>query len=359
VTGAGDHRAVAPLSPLLRASRLLPLLSLLAGCAGLFAQGTSLSGPPLVDPPRRPGKTLVLVAMPDSPSFHAVRRTLVSELQTDFDVKTLLVNAQTTGRQFAGAVEESHAAAVVVMDNPTIKLYRAYQTSHAGPGAPAGAAAGIPAVVAMSSFLEELHGQLPNTTGVAYEVPGVTAFVHLRAIVKHPVRRVGVVHRPVFAAFIERQKALAAKEQVELVPVAVSADPSPQEVKAALRRLRTQGGIDTLWILNDNRLLRSAPFLDSAWRAEVAAMDAKVIVGVEALVSEDAHFGAFAVVPDLDALGMQTANLVFELADRQWNATGLPVEPPISTRTVGNVREIRQRFGLRPGALARIDRIVE
>ncbi|MEA2697373.1 MAG: hypothetical protein QOI66_1644 [Myxococcales bacterium] len=327
----------------------------LGGCAHVFPAAVA---PPALtaDPPRRPGKPLVLVAMPDSPSFHAVRRTLVNELKKDFDVQTQLVDTQTTADSFRAALEHSGAAAVVVMDNRTIKLYRGYQATRA---ASAATGPGIPAVVAMSSFLEEIHPQVPNSTGVTYEVPGVSAFVRLRDIVKTPVRRVGVIHRPVFRDFIERQRALAAKEQIELVAVAVSADPDRREVQAALRKLKTGPPIDALWVLNDNRLLQGAEFLETAWRTGAAALDAPVIVGVAALVSEEAHFGTFAVVPDLDALGVQTANLVFELAERQWSAEGIPVELPVSTVTVANIREIRLRFGLREGALQRIDRVVE
>jgi hypothetical protein len=327
---------------------------LLGSCAGvLTGDAGRVTASAASDPPRRPGMPLVVVAMPDSPAFQTVRRTLVSELAKDFDVSTHLIDSKTTDGQFRDDLEDSGASAVVLMDNRTIKLYRAYQAGHAA------GTAFIPAVVTMSSFLEELHPQLPGSSGVAYEVPGVIAFVRLRDIVKTPVRRVGVIHRPVFHDFIERQKTLAAKEQIELVPIAVSANPDPKEVQAALRRLKTGPPIDALWILNDNRLLPSGEFLETAWRAGADALDVPVIVGIAALVSEEAHLGTFAVVPDLDALGVQTANLVFELSDRHWKADGLPVELPVSTVTVGNLRQLRQRFGLRDGALQRIDRTVE
>lgn len=327
----------------------------LPACAGWLSTGRT-PAPPLVDPPRRAGKPLVMVAMPDSPPFATVRRSLVSELGKDFDVVTRVVDAKTTDAQFRADLEGSGAAGVVLMDNRTVKLYRAYQAARAT--APA-AGPSVPAVVTMASFLEELQPEVPNSTGVAYEVPGVTAFVRLRDIVKTPVRRVGVIHRPVFRQFIARQSALAAKEQIELLPVPVSANPDPKEVQAALRRLKSGPKIDALWILNDNRLLQNGEFLETAWRSGAAALDVPVVVGIAALCSEEAQLGTFAVVPDLEALGVQTANLVFELAERRWNAAGMTVELPISTVTVGNIREIRHRFGLRDGALQQIDSVVE
>ena len=48
----------------------------------------------------------------------------------------------------------------------------------------------------MTSLLEEASARLKNITGIAYEVPGVTAFVNLRMVVSTPINRIGVVFRP-------------------------------------------------------------------------------------------------------------------------------------------------------------------
>ncbi|HEY0707782.1 MAG TPA: hypothetical protein VGG33_13345 [Polyangia bacterium] len=342
-------------APMWRAACLvLPLAIVLSGCAGFFSSPPPPTPAPLVDPPRRAGRPLVLIAMPDSASFHTVRRTLIDEVKSDFDVETEIIKAGTTPIQLRDRLQSSGAAAVVLMDNPTIKLYRACQAA-VPPGQPPVPAA----VVVMASFLEEASARLPNVSGVAYEVPAVTALVNLRAIIDRPIRRVGVVHRPVFQRFLARQTELAAREQIELVPVAVSAHPSAEEIRAALRQLRRSAQIDALWVLNDNQLLRNAAFLAAAWRPELAAMDVPVIVGTPALVGHEAQFGTFAVVPDLDALGVQAANLVFEVAENGWKASGISVEPPISTVTIGNMRQLRQRFGLREDGATRIDRRID
>jgi hypothetical protein len=346
----------------------LVLLSLLVGSGGCAGAGARAAGgaSPVVsptpsadadariqDPPRRPGKPLVLVAMPDSASFRAVRSALVNELEQTFDIATQLVDSRTTPADFSAQIHRAQPSCVVLMDNPTIKLYRAYQSGKQ-PGAPMPAA-----VVVMSSFLEELRSQLRNVTGVAYEVPGVTAFVNLRSVIARPVSRVGVIHRPPFRKFIERQKALATKEQIELVAAEVPKDPDASEVRDALRRLSTSGRVDTLWVLNDNGLLRDAAFLESAWRGEMASMRVPVIVGVPGLVSGEARFGGFAVVPDLAGLGVQAANVVFELSETGWRAQHLPIELPVSTLTLVNLERIQQTWGLRAGAMRRIDKVVE
>jgi hypothetical protein len=167
------------------------------------------------------------------------------------------------------------------------------------------------------------------------------------------------VHRASFRRFMERQRALAAKEEITLVPVEVSTQPTAGEVRGALRSLRETGKIDALWVLNDSGLLKDAQFLESVWRPELGALGVPVVVGVPTLVTAQAQLGNFAVLPDLEAMGVQAANVLFEISESGWAAGGHPVELPIATVTVGNVRQLEQRFGLKPGAAGRIDRVVE
>jgi hypothetical protein len=335
-----------------RLALLLVVCLGLGACAngGLPAENGHPTAPPLVDPPRRAGKALVLLAMPDSASFRTVRRALVDEIKKDFDVSTSIVDARTSLDEFRRRVDAAQPACLVLMDNPTVKLYRSYQKSHQGPPPPA--------LVVMSSFLEELRADLPNASGVAYEVPGVTAFVNLRSVIERPVNRVGVLHRSSFKRFVERQKTLAAKEQITLVPVEVPSDPTTSDVRQALKSLASSN-IDALWVLNDNGLLKDGQFLESAWRPELAALGVPVVVGVPTLVSADARFGTFAVLPDLEAMGVQAANVLFEISESGWRAGEHPVELPVSTVTVVNMRQVKEHFGLREGATRRIDKVIE
>jgi hypothetical protein len=335
--------------------RLLLVLLVLSSCKPPPQGPEPVAGPApeqpaLVDPARRAGKQLVLVAMPDSASFRSVRRALVDEIKKDFDVLTHIVDGKTTLSDFSFAIDSNKPTCVVLMDNPTVRLFRAYQKSHHGP---------TPAVlVVMASFLEEVRGDLSNSSGVAYEVPGVTAFVNLRSVIERPVNKVGVVHRPSFRRFLTRQKALAAKEQVKVISEEVPAEPTAADVRNALAKLRS-AGVDALWVLNDNALLRDAQFLEAAWRPEIAALGVPVVVGVPTLVSAEARFGTFAVLPDLDALGVQAANVLFEVSESDWKAGQHAVELPVSTVTVVNMRQVREHFGLREGASRRIDKSIE
>jgi hypothetical protein len=337
------------------------LACLVAGCATRTSApataSTALPSGPAVDalaadPPRRAGKPLVLIAMPDLDSFRTVRRSLLREIRRDFDVVTTLVDGQTTADSFVATLNGSHPDCAVLMNNPTVNLYRAYQHQRRGKGPV------IPAVIVMSSFLEELRGQFDNATGVAFEVPGVTSFVQLRSILDRPLGRVGVVHRPAFRHFVKRQAELASREQITLLSQSVPGDATPDDVRRALLGLKASG-VDALWILNDNRLLGDDDFLEAGWRQAIEELAVPVIVGVPALVKPELRFGTLAVLPDLGALGVQTANLLLHVAEDKWQAKRRPVELPVSTLTLVNMQQTRQRYQLRPGALERIDRKIE
>jgi hypothetical protein len=329
------------------------LLLALAGCRPALTPAPGvIDRPSLADPPRHPGRPLLLVAMPDSAPFQAVRRSLIDELRNDFDIATFLVSARTQLPEFAARIDREGPRALVLMDNPVLSLYRRYARQK-GAGRPI-----PPAVAVMTSFLEQLP-DLHNTTGVAYEVPGVTAFVQLRSIIARQLKKVAVLHRPRFRELVQRQGRLAAKEQITLLPIEVSAEPSPEEIRTVLRRLREDGEIDAIWILNDNGLLRDAGFLSQAWRPEISRFRVPVIVGLPSLVSAEAQFGDFAVVPDHDALGVQAAQLVFKVAEADWQVHGHPVELPVSTVTVANLKRLAELAGLREGAEERVDKVVE
>ena len=64
-------------------------------------------------------------------------------------------------------------------------------------------------------------------------------------------------------------------------------------------------------------------------------------------------------MPDYEALGLQAANLLFELAEDGWRVETHPVELPLSVKTVVDVRLVRANFGLRPDALKHIDKALE
>jgi hypothetical protein len=326
------------------------------GCAPLGARGprmdSATAAARVVDPPRRDGAPLLFVAMPIAPAFLETRKALVAEASGTFNVTTFVVTPETRPADFRAALDAAAPACIVLMNNGTVRMYRDYQRERPAATFP-------PAVIIMTSFLEDTRREIKRATGIAYEVPGVTAFVSLRALIHAPVARVGVVHSPYARTFVGRQRALALKEQIELVSIEVGGEaPNAREVQGALDALKRYHHIDVLWVLNDNRLLKDGRFLREAWMPALKALGVPVVVGAAPLLNPSSPFGTFAVLPDHAALGAQAANLIFDLADNDWRVEDHAIELPISTVKVLDVRSARE-FGLRDSAADHVDRPLE
>jgi putative ABC transport system substrate-binding protein len=343
-------------------SRLLLASALLLGACATTGGGGGEAGEGMTatssfaDPLPRSGAATILIAMPTFADFIDVRRGLVAEVQKNFNVSTVPVTKETTAAQLGAAIDRTSPACVVLMNNSTVALFRQYKESLGAKPAP-------PAVVVMASFLERTRATLPKSTGIAYEVPGVTAFRSLRAVILAPVRKVGVVYRPGFKEYIDKQKELAATEQIELVAVEVAKDISASDLKDVIVALAPK--VDALWMLNDNGLIRDGRFLDDSWRAALQKVTTEqnlklpLIVGLPNLVDPVSPLGTIAVVPDHETLGLQTANLIFDVADDGWKVEDHAIELPLSVKTVVDVKQARDRFGLQPDALHHIDRAIE
>jgi hypothetical protein len=326
------------------------------GCAPLRAHGPGIdkatAATQVVDPPRQDGAPLLFVAMPIAPAFQETRKALVAEASGTFNVTTFVITPDTQAADFRAALDAAAPACIVLMNNSTVRLYRDYQRERPGATFP-------PAVIVMTSFLEDIRREIKRATGIAYEVPGVTAFVSLRALIRAPMARVGVVHSPYARTFVGRQRALAMKEQIELVSIELGGEaPNARELQGAIDALKRYHHIDALWVLNDNRLLKDGRFLREAWMPALKSLGVPVVVGAAPLLNPSSPFGTFAVLPDHAALGAQAANLIFDLADNDWRVEDHAIELPISTVKVLDVRSA-QEFGLRDGAPNHVDRPLE
>jgi putative ABC transport system substrate-binding protein len=344
-----------------RLATLSAILLCLAGCATTGNDhGDPTRGSTVIDPPARPGAPDLLIAMPTSINFTEVRKSLVSEVQKNFNIHTLAVGPETKVADLAAAIQTTKPVCIVLMNNATMGLYRQYQATHPTAATP-------PAVLLMASFVEEVQSHLKRATGIAYEVPGVTAFVNLRSVMNAPINRVGVIYRPPFRKFVEHQKSLAAKEHVEIVAVSVPNDVTAAGLRDAIHGLadggkvggQASGKVDAIWMLNDNGLVRDEEFVDDAWRVELSDAKLPLIVGVANFVDPSSPLGTLAVVPDHEALGLQAANLIFDLSENDWQVESHPVELPLSVKTVVDVKQVRANFGLRADALKHIDKALE
>lgn len=299
---------------------------------------------------KRDASRSVLVCMPETDQTKEVWSSLADELGREFELIALNVNDRDSAASIARGIERHRPAGLVLMNNPTVASYRNYQNASGPRQFP-------PAVIVMSSFLDGQRDMPAASTGISYEVPLITVVTNLRKLVAKRIERVGVVVRKPLAGFVDRQAALAQLEQTHVVREVVSENPNASEIKRALRLLKER--VDALWILNDDRLL-NGKLIAEGW---LPALNERPwvpnIVGAASLVSPAQSFGTFAVLPDHAALGVQAANLIFDIADNDWSVPEHGAELPVSTTTTVDLPQVLERFALREGALAQVDRILE
>lgn len=272
--------------------------------------------------PRRSQLPMVVVLSQSQRVVLPYQAALRSELADDFDVWSWPVDGEADWQATQRLIEQWRPVVVVLVDNPTAVHYRDWAANR--PSLPA-------AILVMSAFVEELQPTVPNSVAVAFESPAVTSLVAVRALLERRINRVGVLYRERFSAFIERQRRQLADERITLVSERLSMNPSPGELRRGLKRLRRQG-VDALWVTNDDALLSKA-MLAGVWLPFAERYPMPIVVGVPSLVGRQVHFGLYAAAPDIEALGVQTADLVIELRARDYRADGRRVLPPLSART--------------------------
>jgi hypothetical protein len=303
----------------------------------------------IIPPTKRAHPDAVVVFLPMDAAVEPVWVALRDELSPEMDAIPIPISKSSTTRDLAQAIAEYSPKCVVLIDNKTTNLYARYQASAPQQSFP-------PALILLSSYAG-MYENIRNATGIAYEVPLLLSTTRLRNFVATPIERVGVLYRRAFHRYVRGQARLAKTEEVEVVAVQVPDDASPRDVAIALSELR--GRIDALWILNDNALL-TPEHIQESWLPALAKAPLLTIVGIPGLVTKDVRFGTFAVVPDLGALGVQAATLIYDLAGNGWRIPdNLHIEEPLSLRTVLDVRTARKHFNFKESTLGELSDVVQ
>lgn len=324
------------------------LVAFTAAAGGGEASPTPDGGP--VDRPAVGGAVLVLG--PQIAAANQVVSGLADELADPYQIVERRVTAETPVEVLSQIMRTIEPRVLVLLDNPTVRLYRAFQaTRPPGTRFP-------PAIVLMAAFLDQASAGLQNTTGISYEVPAVTGFVNLRSLLGRPLRKVGVLYRHGFEGLVARQGELAASEGFTLAGRALDEGDRLKAVKRGLRRLLDYDHVDAIWVLNDNALVDPA-LLARAWLPVLRHGHVPVLVGVSSLVSAKLGFGTFAVLPDHRALGAQAARLIDDLAEANWVVGARRAQLPIAVEKVLDGDLARSLGPLREEKLREVDRLIE
>jgi hypothetical protein len=294
---------------------------------------------------RKDVPTITVLAPPDAQLLPVVKQ-LRNELEDDFDVLVTAVDGKLDTPESIGRVlAHDHPKAVVLLNNSTARIYRKWARSTTSPPV---------SIILMASFAEELQHSIPNSVGIAYEVPAVTSFVGLRGLGK-PVNRVGVIYRKALAHYVTAQEGLAKVESISFTTEELPENFEARDLKAALVRMK-RAGIDVLWLPNDNGLLTRL-LVAKVWLPYLERLELPVIVGVPSLVRADYAFGVYGAIPDPEALAIQAADLIIDLSESDWSSEGQSVRLPLSARTYVSA-PLSRRFGVLSSRLQSVDVVV-
>ena len=287
----------------------------------------------------------ISVLAPADPQLVPVVKQLRNELE-DFNVLVTAIDADHDTPEIVGRVlAHDQPKAVVLLNNSTARIYRKWaRTTATRPVS----------IILMASFAEELQRSIPNSVGIAYEVPAVTSFVGLRALGK-PVNRVGVVYRKALAHYVSAQQGLAKVESISFVSEELPEQFEARDLKAALVRMK-RAGVDVLWLPNDNGLLTRL-LVAKVWLPYLDRLELPVIVGVPSLVRADYAFGVYGAIPDPEALAIQAADLIIDLSQKDWSSEGQSVRLPLSAKTYVSA-PLSRRFGVLAERLQNVDVVV-
>lgn len=294
-------------------------------------------------------KPTIVCLMPYTKDTSKVFDVMYSEIGQDFNLVSEHVTVDTSISELGNMLESISPDAIVLMNNPTVRLYQSYQKKlgfeHSYP----------PAMILLTSYARETAVGAKSTFGIMYEIPGVTLFTNLRNLLEKKVERVGVISREGFEAFVSEQRDLMKIEEFELINQPVRSRPSPREIRLAVKRLYRRK-VDALWVLNDNGILRP-DLIMKGWVPALSQLNLPAVVGVSTLVSDTVEFGSFGVLPDHTALGVQAANLLFDLADLDWVVSEAKFELPFSVRLVVDANQAN-RVGFIEDYRLKVDRVI-
>lgn len=275
----------------------------------------------------------VLVAKPQGIAFEQALRGIAEELSDSCTVRVCPAN---DGDSLRNLLQSDRPNVVVLMDNTAVGSYRRVLRKVTLDSPP-------PVIACLGADIGAAIKGLPNATGIAYEVPIVTSVVALRSALGMSVERVGVVHREIMTDLVERGRAFCAKEDVDVVSIALpdsAADHAPQ-LRKAVRTLLRDKAVDVLWIPNDNVILQPE-LIQSVWSRLIGRYRTPAIVGARTLVDPALQLGTFAVVPDHLALGAQIAGKIEEIRDTKRQIDAAAVDPPVSVKKFVNLRQARR-----------------
>jgi len=242
---------------------------------------------------------------------------------------------------------------LVLVGNRQLRLFRQMKKNRPNEEFP-------PVIAVAALFIDRVMKGVDNVTGTLYEIPAVTGLVALRQASKKKISKVGMIYLEGMEDMMKMNEALCKAEGIELVgiPIFENKKSFTKLVKKALKKLNHKS-IDAIWISNDSNLL-SRELVINAWMPFMSRYKKPVVVGVSSLVNTRLNIGSIAVFPDHTGLGVQTAGIIFEVMDNDWQINGRGYDQPISVIKHVNITISKKRkIKYKQEGLRHIDEIIK
>ncbi len=299
-------------------------------------------------------KSKLLVIRTAGANFEEAKSGIAYDLEYDFDIVDMIIDKTTLVEEISAKMSSEAPAAVVLMNNRSISLFKKYQATM-----PEGTKA-VPSVSLMGILVDDMIDGMQNAYGIEYEIPIVTSAVNLRTIMgKDKVKKVGIVHRANLGSFIEENRNYCKNEGISLETIEIGSNNVEKDLQKALKTLVKEHSVDVIWVPVDNKLVNKN-LLINVWIPFQKKNTMSIVVGVNTLVNPKFHFGTFAVLPDHVALGSQAASVIYDIMDNNWEVEDNgAAQPPLSVYTILNYPDNKAYFGLAKESLMGVDKILE
>ncbi len=290
--------------------------------------------------------------------FDDVVRGMSDDLEGELELKVITIGTGNDLEQIKNAFKSNKPNLVVLLDNKSINLYAEFQGKHKDMEFP-------PAIATAALFVDKFVGKLKNAVGIRYEIPAVTSAVAMRNIVTKPVKKIGVVYRSVMEDVIQENAKYTSSEGIELIGIAIDTSDGPEstakQIGSALAKFEKE--VDAIWILNDNALFTSSKDKKRAmlrtWMASRQSSELPAIVGHPNFMTK-IPLGSFAIVPDNYGLGAQTAGIIFEIMDNDWQIEDSDVLQPLSVKKFVNIKTLDSKgIDYKASALNQVDKVIK
>jgi len=282
--------------------------------------------------------------------FKETLKGLKDDLEGDVSFIEKTLSDDKGSKTIAQHLQETKPKMLVFLGNKPLQAYAEYQKKNSAQNFP-------PAIALSALYLDRQISSLKNINGIRHEIPAVTSLVQLRSIVKHPIKKVGVIYREWMEDFIQQNQAYCQQEDIELVKVKISNTASISKLSYHLKHL-LRSDIDALWVANDNALLQPRN-IQNAWIPLLKRFDKPVIVGIHALTKKDLNFGTFAVEADHYALGLQAAGMISDIMDNNWQVAEHEIEQPLSIKNILNLQlSKKKKIPLNTHKFGQIDQLI-